>query len=176
MKRLPFFFVFSILFFQFSFAQMTLEQCIEKAWSNNIQLEQSEWNMANTEISVQNAVGNFLPNLNGQATHGYNWGQRIDPFTNSFASQRIRSNSFGVSSSIDLFTGGQNWCNYQKAMSDVQVAKWNLENTRNQVALRVSNAFLTLMLNAEFLKVAQATADNSLQQLNRLKNLLILQS
>ena len=174
MKRLLLSSILFLLFFQISFTQMTLEQCIEKAWGNNIQLEQSELNMTSAEISVQNTIGNFLPNLNGQATHGYNWGQRIDPFTNSFASQRIRSNSFGVSSSIDLFTGGQNWCNYQKALSDVQAAKWDLENARNQVALRVSNAFLTLMLNAEFLKVAQATADNSFQQLNRLKKQLII--
>ncbi len=153
-------------------AQLTLEQCVEKAWLNNLQLEQSELNLQNAELAVENAKGNFLPNLNGQATHGYNWGQRIDPFTNSFASQRIRSNSFGVSSAIDLFTGGQNWANYKKAMSDAEQALLNVENAKNQLALGVSNAFLTVVMNAEFLKMANATADNSLQQLDRLKKQL----
>jgi outer membrane protein len=155
-------------------AQYTLEQCVEKAWLNNLQLEQSQLNLQNAELAVENAKGNFLPNLNGQATHGYNWGQRIDPFTNSFASQRIQSNSFGVSSAIDLFTGGQNWANYKKAMSDAEQASLNLENAKNQLALRVSNAFLSVVMNAEFLKMASATADNSLQQLNRLKKQLSL--
>ena len=152
--------------------QYTLEQCVEKAWSNNLQLAQSSLNVDNAAIGVQNALGGFLPNLNGQASHGYNWGQRIDPFTNSFASQRIQSNSFGVSSSIDLFTGGQNWSNYQRALAEEKRAQLDLDVSRNQTALAVSNAFLMVIMNAEFVKMAQATADNSLQQLNRLKKQL----
>ena len=172
MNRIFLFALFCFIFIIRSHAQLTLEQCVEKAWANNLQLAQSSLNLDNAEIGVQNAMGGFLPNLNGQASHGYNWGQRIDPFTNSFASQRIQSNSFGVSSSIDLFTGGQNWSNYQRSVADVRKAQWDWENARNQTALAVANAFLTVVMNAEFVKMAQATADNSLQQLNRLNKLL----
>lgn len=168
--------IFIILFFALlshvsTTAQWTLEKCIEQAIGNNIQLQQALINEQITSYGQWTAVGSMLPNVNGQASHGYNWGQRIDPFTNSFASERIQSNSFGVSSSIDLFTGGQNWFNYQKAKSDAAASQWNVENVKNQIALQTANAFLNVMLTAELLKIAQSTSDNSLEQLNRLKKL-----
>ncbi len=168
--------IFIILFFALlshvsATAQWTLEKCIEQAIGNNIQLQQALINEQITSYGQWTAVGSMLPNVNGQASHGYNWGQRIDPFTNSFASERIQSNSFGVSSSLDLFTGGQNWFNYQKAKSDAAASQWNVENVKNQIALQTANAFLNVILNTELLKIAQSTSDNSLEQLNRLKKL-----
>ncbi len=173
---LPVFFVLCMISFHLElFAQSwTLEKCIQTAWENNIQLQQAELSERQVELSSQTALGVMLPNLNGQGSHGYNWGQRIDPFTNSFASERIRSNSFGISSSIDIFTGGQNWANYQKTIQDKEAAHWNLENTKNQVALQTANAFLNVMLNSELEKIALNTKATSLENLNRLKKQLAL--
>ncbi len=180
MKQVPSYFstmrilniVFISIFFHFSAkAQWTLEKCVEQAIGNNIQLQQAIINEQITAYGQWTAVGSMLPGINGQASHGYNWGQRIDPFTNSFASERIQSNSFGVSSSLDLFTGGQNWFNYQKAKSDAAASQWNVENVKNQIALQTTNAFLNVILTTELLKIAQSTSDNSLEQLNRLKKL-----
>ena len=165
--RLLILFLFSLLFHFSARSQWTLEKCIEQALSNNIQLQQTLINQQITAYGQWTAMGSMLPNLNGQASHGYNWGQRIDPFTNSFASERIQSNSFGVSSSIDLFTGGQNWFNYQKVRSDVAASQWNVENVKNQIALQTANAFLNVILTTELLKIAQSTSDNSLEQLKR---------
>lgn len=152
----------------------TLDQCVQVAWENNIQLKQAEWSEKQIALNGMTAMGAMMPNLNAQATHGYNWGQRIDPFTNSFASERIQSNSFGISSSIDLFTGGQNWANYQKTIQDKEAAHWSLENTRNQVALQTANAFLNVILNAELEKIAFNTQATSLESLSRLKKQMTL--
>ncbi len=152
----------------------TLEKCIQTAWENNIQLQQAALNESQVALNTETSLGAMLPNLNAQGSHGYNWGQRIDPFTNSFASERIRSNSFGISSSIDLFTGGQNWSNYQKSLQDKDAAHWNLESTRNQVALQTANAFLTMVLNSELEKIAYNTQATSQSNLDRLKKQLSL--
>lgn len=162
-------FLLSIRFAAFS--QWTLDKCIEQAIGNNIQLQQTLISAQLAAYDQWTAVGAMLPNINAQASHGFNWGQRIDPFTNSFASERIQSNSFGISSAIDLFTGGQNWFNYQKAKSDAAASQWNAENVKNQIALQTANAFLNVMLTSELLKIAQNTSSSSLEQLNRLKKL-----
>ncbi len=85
-----------------------LEDCISHALENNIQVQQNE---LNKEISKQNYIAskyNTLPNLNGSASHTYNFGQTIDPFTNSFATTQVRSNNFFLSSSMTLFDGFRN--------------------------------------------------------------------
>ncbi|MFM7619912.1 MAG: TolC family protein, partial [Bacteroidota bacterium] len=84
------------------FAQWTLQQCVSTAVERNIGLKRNSLGLEQTKLSQEQALGNFLPNLNGQISHGYNWGQRIDPFTNQFATQRIQSNSLGLSTSVTL--------------------------------------------------------------------------
>lgn len=160
---------FSIFIFNGILGQQTfsLEQCIDRAWTENITLQQAQNNESMAALGVENSLGTMLPNLNGQASHGYNWGQRIDPFTNQFASQRIRSNNFGLASSIDLFTGGQNYYNYQKSKYDLQAAHWSLEATKNSVALQTANAFLNVVLTRELMQIAQSTANNSREQRDR---------
>ena len=55
------------------------------------------------------------PYLNGNLSHGYNFGRTIDPFTNQFVeSSAIRSNSFGLSTGMVLFNGFQNHLNLRR--------------------------------------------------------------
>ena len=67
--------------------QWSLDSCIQYAFHNNISIQQSALNLEITQANELLSLGNMLPSLNAQATHGYNWGQRIDPFTNQFATE-----------------------------------------------------------------------------------------
>lgn len=87
--------------------QMSLRECVDVALENNISVKQTELNTRISEISKNEAKLDILPTLNASASHGYNWGQTIDPFTNQFATNRVRSNSLGLSSNIVLFGGLQ---------------------------------------------------------------------
>ena len=75
----------------------TLQRCIDHAFEHNLSLQEARLGEVSATIGEEAAIGAFLPSLNGSASHGYNFGQTIDPFTNQFATARIRSNSFGLS-------------------------------------------------------------------------------
>ena len=45
---------------------LTLEQCIDYALKNNIQIKQSELNTELTEINLTQSKANLLPSLNGK--------------------------------------------------------------------------------------------------------------
>ena len=83
----------------------SLDSCIAHAFQNNLSIQLSAENVALTKLNETNAIGGMLPSLNAQGSHGYNWGQRIDPFTNQFATSRIQSNNFGLATSVNLFAG-----------------------------------------------------------------------
>ena len=83
----------------------TLQKCIDYAMQSNLTVQQSKLNIERAEINYDQDRFNLLPNLNAGATHGYNWGQRIDPFTNQFATDRVQTNNLFLSSSLDLFNG-----------------------------------------------------------------------
>lgn len=157
-----------------SFAQeaWTLQKCIDYAFQNNIQIQQSQLNLELSEIGKQQNFGALLPSLNGSASHGYNWGQTIDPFTNSFATERIRSNSLGFNSSLLLFNGFQNTNRLKQSDIDIEARKADLEAQQNDVALNVSNAFLGALFQEELVRIATSNLENTDQQLQRISQLV----
>jgi outer membrane protein len=153
-------------------AQWSLDSCISYAYHHNLSIKQSDINVELAETRKLTSVGAFLPTLNGSASHGYNWGQRIDPFTNQFASQRIQSNSFGLQASITLFNGFQNYNSLLQADLNTETNKWNYERMRNDIALNVASGYLTMLLNAEFVIIAEGNVRNTEKQVSRLEKLV----
>lgn len=89
-------------------APWSLERCLEHALTHNLSLRQAELGLERGDIGLLAAKGAFLPNLNGSTSYGVNIGQRIDPFTNEFATNAVASSNYGLSSGVTLFNGFQN--------------------------------------------------------------------
>jgi outer membrane protein len=149
----------------------TLDDCVRQAISNNLLLQQIELNVELAEINRLQTLGGMLPNLNAQASHGYNWGQRIDQFTNQFATERIRSNNIGFSTSVNLFSGLSQYHSLQQADINLAKSKFDLQKAQNDIALNVAAAYLTVLLNKEVEAIAAANKDNSLLQVARAEKL-----
>lgn len=150
----------------------TLQRCIDHAFAQNLTIKQGELNVQLSALNKKAAAGNMLPSLNGSATHGYNWGQTIDPFTNSFATERIRSNSFGLQTSVNLFSGFQLQNALKQAASDIEAAEAGLEKTRNDIALSVASSYLGILLNREFVSIAQRNVEATSTQTSRVQKLV----
>ncbi|MFT5184212.1 MAG: outer membrane protein, partial [Flavobacteriales bacterium] len=132
----------------------TLQRCIDFAFQHNIQIKQSQLSYDIAKINSLQAVGNALPNINASGSHGYNWGQTIDPFTNTFATERIQSNSFGLSSGVVLFNGFQTLNTIRQSKIDVESQKHLIEKMQNDIALSVANAYLNILFNQEFVSIS----------------------
>lgn len=151
---------------------MTLEQCISTALENNLQVKQAQLSLESSAATLKSAQANRLPNLNGFASHNYNWGQRIDPFTNQFANTRVQSNSFGLSSDVTLFNGFQNERGIKAQMAGMQASAFDLEASKNDMALAVSSAFLSVLLADELIEAAEQQVRITQQQLDRVKKMV----
>jgi outer membrane protein len=147
----------------------SLERAISHAQSNNLQVQQGQLGLSGNDIDLDEAKAAFLPNLNGSASHGYNWGQTIDPFTNQFATSRIRSNSVGIGSGITLFAGMANHLRLDQAEERRVAGKHDLERTQNDVALQVGSAFLGLMFAEDALDIAALNVQTTETQVTRIK-------
>jgi outer membrane protein len=71
----------------FSQSTFSLKQCIETAYTNNLQVKQSGLQMQTAEANYQQAKNNKLPTVNGSYNFGINNGRSIDPFTNAYITQ-----------------------------------------------------------------------------------------
>lgn len=147
----------------------SLDRAVAHAQANNLQVQQGKLGLLGNDVDVDEAKSAFLPDLNGSASHGYNWGQRIDPFTNQFATSRIRSNSVGIGTGITLYGGMANHLRLDQAEERRTAAEHDLESTRNDVALQVATAFLSLMFAEDALEIARLNERTTETQVERIR-------
>ncbi|MAU77066.1 MAG: hypothetical protein CL831_09415 [Crocinitomicaceae bacterium] len=150
----------------------SLQKCINHAFEHNLQIKQSALNNDRSEIGLISARGAFLPSLNASGSHGYNIGRTIDPFTNEFATDAIQSNSFGLNSGITLYNGFKNHLNLKRAELGVDIAMVNLEQTKNDLALTISAAYLNVLFQEEFVTLATLNLEITKRQANRVAKLV----
>lgn len=154
------------------FRILGLEECVQTAWNNNLTVKQAELGFESAESQLLRTKANVLPNLNGFASHNYNWGQRIDPFTNLFANTRVQSNSFGIATNLTLFNGLQNYQNIKAQEASLESSKFDLETQKNTIALLVSGAYLNILLAEELMDAALEQTRITEAQLERMKKLV----
>jgi outer membrane protein len=150
----------------------SLERCLEHALTHNLSLRQAELGLERGDIGLLAAKGAFLPNLNGSTSYGVNIGQRIDPFTNEFATNAVASSNYGLSSGVTLFNGFQNHLNLRRARLGLELAQANVETAQNNVALTVASAYLNVLFQQEFLRIAQLNAEATSRQVDRVEKLV----
>ena len=180
MKTLRLLFALAItLAFSFdALAQTTwsLQSCIDHAFEHNLQIKQSELGTERAQINHLGAVGSFLPSVNASGSHGYNLGQVIDPLTNQFVGggweDRVRSNNFGLSTGLTLFNGFRNHLNLRRAVLGLDIAAANLEQTKNDLSLNICAAYLNILFQEEFVKLAKLNLETSRRQVERVSKLV----
>ncbi|MFZ4613749.1 MAG: TolC family protein [Bacteroidia bacterium] len=158
-----------------AFSQTTnwsLKQCIEHALKNNLQVKQAEFNKDISEQNLLQTKANVLPNLSLNASNFYNFGQTIDPFTNRFATSRVRSDRFSLQTGMNIFSGFQQYNSIKQGELNLFASKQDLDKIKNDVALSIASSYLQILFAIEQLKNAQNQTTITKQQIERANRLL----
>jgi outer membrane protein len=168
-------FIFLIIILNFivvySQKKWTLEECINYALENNLYIKQSKLSTETEKINSLQSKLNLLPNLNASASHNYNWGRNIDPTSNTYTDLQTQSNTFALTSSIDIFNGFQKLNTVKLNESNYNASNFDLEKMKNDISLRIAQAYLLIILNKEQLEVQQNQVNISRLQVERTKKL-----
>lgn len=170
--------IVSALLFSFGIAvnaqqkEWTLQECITYALENNISIKQSELDVDLAEIGISDAVGNLLPGVNASASNSWNTGLTQNVTTGILQTQTTRNFSAGVTASMTLFDGLRNIKQLQYAKMAKLASEYSLEQMRDDIALFVANSYLQVLFNKENLKVIEAQHEITLEQLERVQELV----
>ena len=134
----------------------TLEECVTYAVENNLNIQQFELDLENSLIDKSDAIGNFIPGLNGQLSGGGNKGFTIDPSSNRPTTEAITTANGSVTSSMTLFDGLRNVHRLRRAEMNALANQYRLANLKDDIRLNVANAYLQVLSNKESLKVFEA--------------------
>jgi outer membrane protein len=142
-----------------SYAQAQTKLSLAEAWQKALQNPQilvktTETEQAKIDLSLSERL--LLPNISGQYNSSFNVGRSIDPFTNSFLTQSILGNNYGLSANYTVFDNrqikNQIAANelYVKALGQAQ------KTTENDIKYQTLLAFSEVLLSDEQVKTAQA--------------------
>ena len=151
----------------------TLQACVEYAMQHNLQLKQSELTTQTNRNNLQQSKANMLPSLNGTASHSYNLGRSIDPFTNSVVqNQTVQSNSFGMGLNMNLFSGLQTQNMIERNKLTVKASELDIETNKNTISLQVVNAYTQILFTQELLSNAKVQLETTKLQVSRTEKLV----
>ena len=109
MKRLFYFLlIISPLFSGEAVAQQkkwTLEDCINYAITNNINLQRQQLLTESAELNYFKSKMDALPVLNAGTDANLGFGRSVNPVTNLITFKQNLSNAYSINSSVDLFNG-----------------------------------------------------------------------
>lgn len=153
-------------------ARVNLQQCIEIAQQNNIQIRQGRLTIANSELQLHQARLNQLPTAVFQGNQSINGGRSINPQSNEFVQQTINSSSFQLNTSATLYNGGVLRSTVKQNELALQAGQQELNATQNNVSLTIAQNYLNVLTGTEQLAVAQRQADVTRAQLDRTQRLV----
>jgi len=148
-----------------------LEQCIEIAFENNFFLQQTKAQYIQSKENFLQTKAMHLPSLNGNGNVAYNFGRRIDPFTNQFAESRVLSQNYSLSSNLNLFSGFSAINNSKAASNDIKAVEKGLERSANDLALNIAESYLQVLVNTELYDFSKESLLISRSQVERTKQL-----
>ncbi len=132
----------------------TLNDCINFAIKNNLQLQEAALNLKLAETNYNQSKWNLLPGVNAGTDAGMNFGRSVDPNTNGIINTSFFNNSYHLGASVDLFRGFmlQNHLKFQKFRKEA--AENNKISVTDDLAFSVMNAFFNVLYYEELLKIA----------------------
>ena len=150
----------------------SLEKCVDHALTNNIQIKQRSLAIESSNADILQNNLNMLPDLNGFASRGYNFGKSVDRYTNEFFNQRVQSDNFNLSSSVTLFGGFQKVNQLRQNKLLLKANRYDLDKFMDDISLTIATSYLQILFYQELLRNAQRQLDITMQQVDRMKKMV----
>jgi outer membrane protein len=152
--------------------EWTLEECISYALDHNIDIKKQVLNVENQKDKLLQSKLGMLPSLNAGATHGYNWGNTVDRYTNQFATTRVQSNNFYLGTQFNLFQGLQQINTMNQSKLDWLATQYDLDLLMDDISIAVAGYYLDILYNQEIYAVAGEQLAVTKQQVNRMEKMV----
>ncbi len=161
-----------LTFSSFSQTVWTLEDCVEYALDNNLDIQKQIQSVESNRVSLLQSGLSMLPNLNFNASNIWNTGQTIDQYTNTFATNTVRSNNFSLSTNVTIFNGLQKFNTLKRNQIELMASRYDLDVLKNDISLAVAGYYLDILFNKEILDVAEGQLAITAQQVERVRKMV----
>lgn len=142
----------------------TLDQCIDYALSQNIQVQQAMLTNLSSEVDIEQAKAQKLPSLNASASYNASWSDAQNTTSWEGDYRDVQSNDFNLSSSVTLFNAGKLNNLVKQAKLDYEAGIYDSEAIKETISLNILNAFMQVIFNKENVENARIQVEATQEQ------------
>ncbi len=151
------FFVFILLAVSgigFAQSRWTLKACVDYALEHNLQIQQASIQSENSQLQWKQAKYNRLPSVSAGLSDGFNFGRSLS-VDNTYINQNSNSADASLSANVPIFQGMRIANDVAARKLDFMATLEDHQKIRNDISLTVASYFLNVLVQKEFLKIAQ---------------------
>ncbi|MFW6309858.1 MAG: TolC family protein [Prolixibacteraceae bacterium] len=149
----------------------SLQECIDYALENNIQIKRQALNTAYNENAVNQSKSDRLPNLNAGLSNNYSFGRSLNNQNVYEDVNSLQLNGY-VSSNLTLFNGFILQNSVDQSELDLLASVQELEKAKDDIILNVAASYLEILFAEELIEVSEAQIDVTQQQIVRTRQLV----
>ena len=151
----------------FSQKKWTIQECVDYAIKNNLQIQAQAYNKDVQAKNLEMAKKEYLPSVSGTINNNANFGQTL------VGTSSIRNDSYyngaNVGASVLVYNNGRLEKTIRKTGFDVEASLQDIETIKNNIALQIAQQYLNVMLNREIKKISESAMDNAQKLYDRAK-------
>lgn len=145
----------------------TLQECLDYALENNIQLQQSRNDHLSGLEDTEAARAAMLPSLSASTTQA---------LTNYPSAEAVDNNSYtgtyGITAGITVFEGGRLRTALQRQQTQNRMDALTVDETANDIRIAIVQAYMQTLYALEAVEVARSTVEVSSAQRDRAEQML----
>lgn len=145
----------------------TLQECLDYAYQNNIQVRQSRNNQLSGIEDTKQAKAALFPSLVASTTQSY---------TNYPSSEVTDNNSYtgtyGITAGMTIFEGGKLRTAVKRQKVQNQMDALSVEESVNDIRIAIVQAYMQCLYAADAVRINRSTADASKAQRDRAEEML----
>ncbi|MFW5773108.1 MAG: TolC family protein [Tangfeifania sp.] len=151
--------------------EWSLQQCIDYALKNNIQIKRQELNTGYSRNQLSQAKSDRLPNLNAAASNNFSFGRSLNT-DNVYENVNSTQLNGYLSSNLTLFNGFILQKTIEQSRLDLQATIQDLQKTRDDIILNIAAAYLEILFAEELSLIAEGQIEVTKQQIDRTEKLI----
>lgn len=145
----------------------TLQECLDYAYQNNIQVRQSRNNQLSGIEDTKQAKAALFPSLVASTTQSY---------TNYPSSEVTDNNSYtgtyGITAGMTIFEGGKLRTEVKRQKVQNQMDALSVEESVNDIRITIVQAYMQCLYAADAVRINRSTAEASKAQRDRAEEML----
>lgn len=149
--------------------RFSLNDAIEIALENNYALDQAENNESGAVMQVKSAKADYLPSISTSFSGSKRIGRQFNENTGEVVDATTNGVSGGVSASLNLFSGFQNYNSLKSSQFNAQAQHKNVSRIRETIIFETASRYLDLLVNKELLRIDRQNLEVSRDRLKKIK-------